>query len=526
MGKKLLVSFDTDRIKEYIFATGKLREIRGASAILDELNRSDMVKKSLEFQAEKIYANGGSGMFTVPEALAGAFIQAVEKEYRLRTRTCSITSAVTELPPGFTDQDTIQPYLQNLRHQLRLKKDGNTSPQPLLTHPFLRTCDSCSERYASQNVTEPESELLCGSCKNKRDKNKEIQIDIKDFISGKAGENVVHKLWHRLLGDLAREDYEVTGKERPEDFDDLGEMSEPENYMALIYADGDSMGKVLENLQNLNQVKQFSEVVGNAIYQSVHEAVLEYLPPGDKYFPFDILMLGGDDLVMVTTAHKAIEVSMKITEQFSELTQKGLDERLTLSVGVAIAHAKFPFSSLLNLADQALKFAKKEAVKRKRHGQETGTEGLINFIVVNNSNSLDFDSYYEKTLCDDNQNVYRTLRPYNLADLRYIVETIRCLKKENFPRGKLNGLRDAIFQNRNPSILEGLEFFSRTRDEKQWLIFRNFLTHLSTNSALPCFPWFKEGEDYHSPFLDLIELYDFIEIPKRSGMNFYASRLY
>ena len=512
MGKKLLVSFDTDRIKEYIFATSKLREIRGASAILDELNCWDMVEKSREFHAEKIYANGGSGMFTVPEASAGAFIQAVEKEYRLRTRTCSITSAVTELPPGFTDQDPIQPHLQTLMHRLRLKKDENTSPQPLLTHPFLRTCDSCGEQYASQNVTEPEPELLCGSCKNKRDKNKEIQIDIKDVISGKAEGNVAHKLWHCLLSNLAKEDYEITGKDRPEVFDDLGGMSKPENYMALIYADGDSMGKVLENLQNLNQVKQFSEVVNNAIYQSVPEAVLAYLPPGDKHFPFDIMMLGGDDLVMVTTAHKAIEVSMKISQKFSELTEKNLGERLTLSVGIAIAHTKFPFSSLLNLADQALKFAKKEAVKRKRHGQETGTEGLINFIVVNNSNSLDFDSYYEETLSDDDENIYRTLRPYNLEDLRYIVETIRCLKKENFPSGKLNGLRDAIFQNRNQSILEGLMFFSRTKDKKQQLIFRNFLTHFSTNSAFPCFPWFKESEDYHSPFLDLIELYDFIEL--------------
>ena len=511
MGKKLLVSFDTDRIKEYIFATGKLREIRGASAILDELNRSDMVEKSLEFQAEKIYANGGSGMFTVPEASAEALIQTVEKEYRLRTRTCSITSAVTELPPGFTDQDAIQSYLQTLTHRLRLKKDENPLHQPLLTHPFLRSCDSCGEQYASEKVTEPESELICGSCKNKRDKNKEIQIDIKDVISGKSEENVEHKLWHRLLSNLAKEGYVITGKDRPEVFDDLGEMSKPENYMALIYADGDSMGKALEKLQNLSEVKQFSEVVDNAIYQSVHEAVLTYLPPSDKYFPFDILMLGGDDLVMVTTAHKAIEVSMKISQKFSEFTEKNLGERLTLSVGVAIAHANFPFSSLLNLAEQALKFAKKEAVKRKRHGQEIETEGLINFIVVNNSNSLDFDGYYEETLRDDDQNVYRTLRPYNLEDLGYIAETIRCLKKENFPRGKLNGLRDTIFQNRNQSILEGLMFFSRTRDKKHQQIFTDFLAHFVSSSFFPCFPWFKEGEDYHSPFLDLIELYDFIE---------------
>ena len=510
MEKKLLVSFDTDRIKDYVFATGRLKEIRGASAILDELNRKDMIEMSRAFGAEKIYANGGSGMFTVPELSTEAFIEAVEKEYRLRTRTGSITSAVAQLPPGFTNQDDIQPYLQTLMYRLRVKKDENAAHQPLLTHPFLRTCDSCGEAYASQNVRDPEPELICVSCEQKREKNREIQTDIEGVVSGEAEEDLDYKLWHRLLGDLAREGYRMTGKDRPQDFNDLGEMSEPANYMGLIYADGDSMGKVLERLRNLDAVKNFSEVVDDAIYQSVHEAIRTYLPPGEKYFPFDILMLGGDDLVMVTTADKAVEVSMKITETFSELTQKGLDERFTLSVGIAIAHASFPFSSLLNLAEQALKFSKKQAVKRKRRGQQI-TEGLINFIVVNNANSIDFDSYYEQTLTDYDENIYRTLRPYTLTDLRYIIETIQDLKTENFPRGKLKGLGDAIFQRRNQSILEGLMFLSRTKDEKHQQIFRDFLSHFDTGSVFPCFPWFKEGEDYHSPFLDLIELYDFIE---------------
>lgn len=520
MDRKLLVSFDTDRIKEYIFATGKLKEIRGASAILDELNRSDMVKKGAQFHAEKIYANGGSGMFTVPETSAVAFVQAVEKEYRLQTLTGSITSAVTELRPGFTDQDPVQRYLRTLAYRLRLKKDENALHQPLLTHPFLRTCDSCGEQYASQSVTDLEPELLCGNCQNKRHKNRKIQEDIEGVISGEAEEYVEHKLWHRLLLDLAREGYPMTGKERPEDFGDLGEMSEPKNYMGLIYADGDSMGKVLEALCNLNNVKQFSKVVDDAIYQAVREAILAYLPPGGKYFPFDILMLGGDDLVMVTTAHKVLEVSMKITERFSELTEAGLGKRLTLSVGVAIAHAKFPFSSLLKLAEQALKFAKKEAVKRKRRGQKVEKEGLINFIVVSNSNSLDFDDYHRETLRDEdqNQNLYRTLRPYSLTDLQCLVETVRCLKcskRESFARGKLKRLREAVFQTRNQSILEGLTFLSSINPssamgKKHRQMFRDFLIHFATNQQLPPFPWFQDGDDYFTPFLDLIELYDFI----------------
>ena len=38
-GEWSVLSFDTDRIKKYIFATSKLKEIRGASALLDSLNR-------------------------------------------------------------------------------------------------------------------------------------------------------------------------------------------------------------------------------------------------------------------------------------------------------------------------------------------------------------------------------------------------------------------------------------------------------------------------------------------------------
>ena len=154
-------------------------------------------------------------------------------------------------------------------------------------------------------------------------------------------------------------------------------------------------------------------------------------------------------------------------------------------------------------------------MKRKRCGQGITNDGLINFIVLNNSNSLDFDSYHHETLTDEDQDIYRTLRPYNLTDLRYVVKTIRKLKKESFPRGKLEKLREAVFQSRNQSVLEGLKFLSsisssKIEGKKQWLMFQDFLSHFAANQQIPFFPWFREGKDYYTPFLDLIELYDFI----------------
>ena len=65
MGKLSLVALDTNHIKRYVFATDKLKEIRGASSLLDHLNRRvmDQIAAHPAFHAQKVFANGGSGLF-------------------------------------------------------------------------------------------------------------------------------------------------------------------------------------------------------------------------------------------------------------------------------------------------------------------------------------------------------------------------------------------------------------------------------------------------------------------------------
>ena len=60
-----VIVIDTPSVKNYVFGTDPLNEIRGASARLDTLNQSEM-EKCLADQlgvghVECIYANGGSG---------------------------------------------------------------------------------------------------------------------------------------------------------------------------------------------------------------------------------------------------------------------------------------------------------------------------------------------------------------------------------------------------------------------------------------------------------------------------------
>lgn len=129
MGNQTLVALDTDHIKQYIFATDKLREIRGASSILDDLNRRimDGVAAETAFQAERVYANGGSGLYLVPGDIhiARAFGQRIQQEYRKRTRDgASITFVVQPLPPSVQDawNEDIHETLDLLRYRLAERK--------------------------------------------------------------------------------------------------------------------------------------------------------------------------------------------------------------------------------------------------------------------------------------------------------------------------------------------------------------------------------------------------------------------
>jgi hypothetical protein len=67
-----LVALDTNHIKGYVFATDKLKEIRGASSILDRLNRRAMRKLALSEDPEaiEIYANTTVALLSAEEEVS------------------------------------------------------------------------------------------------------------------------------------------------------------------------------------------------------------------------------------------------------------------------------------------------------------------------------------------------------------------------------------------------------------------------------------------------------------------------
>jgi len=500
-----LVALDTDRIKDYVFATGKLAEIRGASALLDYLNREEM---PCLVRGEKIYAHGGSGLFVVPSNQAETSIQSVQKHYQEATESATVTGAKIELPSNFEEESNLRPYWRRLSLQLRAAKERNASPTSIVTHSFLRPCVSCGSYHAANTYFEADAVrpvLLCQSCYIKHREDQQIKGEIPKLVRGELPPRP-NRLWHRLVSELQQANYSFKGLSRPEDFDALGKQSSPKDYLGLIYADGDDMGRNLEGIPSLKEMRRFARAVDEGIYGAVKHAILGHLQPepGANSLPFDVLLLGGDDLVIVTTAHTAVEVALTVMEQFPALTEEYCGQRLSLSVAVIWAHIKFPLGSLVELAESTLKFAKKERAKRRL------TEGLLNFLVVSSPNHLDFGDYYKSTLKEEhlNETLYRTMRPYTMREMHRLVQAKRDLATAS--RGKLEQLRSALFKRRHQAMLEGLITLLRWRDVEQQQHIRQLMSDFAADQT-ELFPWIRRNSHtYHTPLLDLVELFDFI----------------
>lgn len=567
--QKSLIAFDTDHIKRYVFASDKLKEVRGASSILDHLNRDAMAKiaKKPDIDATPIYMNGGSGLFIVDTSRAKEFGKRVQDEYRKRSHGgASITYTIQGLPPDAPeDIEELKKYpipdsLELMRLKLRENKNHPPDLLALPSHPFLRPCDACGIEYAETRLIDqdqPGEELYyCKICWKKQHEDEEIKREITKHIKDirtarqtnnqqlkQIGDQLISdgRLWPRVLGWLAEVGYDFGTEnvpERPNDFDIFRDFTETKDYLGFIYADANNMGKVTDGFTTLIEHERFAKEVDDAIHKAMARAIKKHLPlvafpqRGTVLFPFDILLLGGDDIIMVTDAAKAMDVALTIAQEFRSLTA----QKYTLSVGVVLFPVKYPFGLLQDLAASTLKFAKKDSAEARKVHEED--DSRINFMVVTGGVLQQFDSYLKKDYIRENnaslkkEEFRATMRSYAPDDLAHLLATIRKGRELNLGRTKLHQLREAILKlNATTAVSEGLATLrnwsprQRSHVLKQVYLFGE--RHPEWNSELQSnpndavkgfprviFPWSireKDGKKiYRTSLLDFVELYDFV----------------
>ncbi len=245
------------------------------------------------------------------------------------------------------------------------------------------------------------------------------------------------------------------------------ESNKPLPYFALLQADGDRMGTVIDNQKTPDDHKELSRSLSK--FAEDVKAIVE-----KKENNGCLIYSGGDDVLALLPLHTVLDCSRELADKFAddlkkfEFTKDSETSRPTLSAGIAVVHHTEPLQESLETMRRAEKEAKsidgKNAlaiILSKRSGADTTIKGswkndrdtdksfderLLGFIQLHLDDALPDGVAYE--LCD------LWLRFSSVPSLKTAMEAdaVRILSRKKSNQGLSKVSKDILVK------LEGLIF--------------------------------------------------------------------
>ncbi len=348
------------------------------------------------------------------------------------------------------------------------------------------------------------------------------------------------------------------------DLHEIGTASDPERFIGIIYADGNNVGRLIATLRTPQDFHDVSQHLSDAAVKAVFHGLGQHLggpvkvkrPSGDvTVHPFEILTIGGDDLLLIVPGHCAFDVALAIASVFERSLARSIpappDARASdalrgryagttpftvdpytpsigLSAGIIIAQENTPIFFLRELAEEALKRAKKLA---RLSADQRYYGGAVDFMVLKSIGMVadTIATFRQAAFADpfprgemnhrngDRQPFRRlTARPYTWHEFAGLLATVRALRHSDFPRSQLYRLR-RIVDDHPGTVATTMEYLytrARLSERRREALVRSF--ELSWQPAVtagrrPLPPWLPvEHQSYETIWTDLVEIYDMV----------------
>ncbi|CAN2041385.1 GGDEF domain-containing protein [Candidatus Magnetomoraceae bacterium gMMP-15] len=513
--QRFIIVIGVPSIKKYVFATDRLVEIRGASTLLDDLvineTKKFLINKFGQSNVDCVFVGGGSGQF---------IINAEENEienriYELEGLFANKSKGALRLICGKAElsDDNYHDALEQAFYETERKKEELPIISSTQLHTgYISECKSCSQ-MASIFDNYDDKKLLCDVCYEK----------VKNGYEARKGHWGKFAEYLQMQGISEEESYSYRSK----DFEEIGERCKVrEGYTALVYADGNAMGKLIKSIQNQNQFKFFSETVETSIREACHEALFANCKPVNGKIPGEILLLGGDDLLVYLSAEAAFPFAINAAKLFTEKTKQKfasyttdtffsdkLNNRgLTISFGIVYGKTHTPFSMLLNQAEELLQSAKKAGSKDSRP-EDYYSPTYIDYHIASSFNQLSVKDCRENHMVKDTNKDKIKLyqKPYSLEQVELLLKHARNLVNSNIPNTRLKRLGYAPNLGKVNGTLECLKLIMGTGTTKQQHVIIDALRDFDCATILP---WNKsknkDNDDCDTTMLvDLIEIANF-----------------
>ena len=242
------------------------------------------------------------------------------------------------------------------------------------------------------------------------------------------------------------------------DLDKLG-GSEGESHIAVVHADGNRMGELLNKViykdqgdaDFLHHLRAFSASVSR-LSESALKKTLQYLQNAlpleslqnpKNLFPLRPIVYGGDDLTFVCDGRLGLDLAGFYLKEFAKGTIKvcGEDKPVDACAGVAIVPTKFPFARAYGFADELCGLAKSH-----RHTKGDSTGSWLDFQIIQEGATQSIfalrDTQYRSL---EGQTLHQ--RPYQVPkEWDGFVEILQKFQSPRWPRSRAKGLLRALTQ--------------------------------------------------------------------------------
>lgn len=375
---KLLYGFAVAHVQSYLLASPRLRDIQGGSQLLEDLC-GRLFKHACE-------AAGVEDLRILSQAAGGA---------RLETRDAEALTRLHAAWPLIAEAHAPGTLIQQALVDID-EAGGMAAAQRLLGERLQasRAAPACSlpavgplvARYA--RTGEPaEREQAVGGERERIDRATDAKVQVWRDLKEQA------TLDQRFLGPGLVDLYRFAAG-RENEADSLSSEDDP--YVAVVHADGNSVGRFIDDLLTAARdrddsaavFQRFSDALSRATREAANEAVREVLvhdfeatrkaaeerqrsATGSEELAVlkaRPIVLGGDDLTIILTARLAFDFVERFLAAFERTTAEHLRtfgvpgfDCLTASAGLALTKEKFPFDRAYELAESLCHQAKRHA---------------------------------------------------------------------------------------------------------------------------------------------------------------------
>ena len=339
---KYLYGAAVQGIQNFIFQTNRLREIVGASALVENIC-TDLFWNFIKDPDYDVHS--------IIHA-AGNIKHVFESEEICRRVVREFPKCVAEYAPGITLSQAVVQLDDNmdfgncaneLEEKLRAQRN---KPMPSTTFSLM-----AMHRSRSANMPAIDYLSLAG---------KDMEyIDAATFAKCFHVHNGIRE--RRNAMSLCKKAFGIHNLSCKQIAFDTTDITEQNDWIAIIHADGNGLGRIVQKYgHKQDEFKRFSQDLDKNTKAAAVSA-FEYIK--EKYhwkeiIPIRPIVLGGDDFTVICRADLALDYVRSFIEHFERNNSK---YNLTACAGIAYVKSSYPFYYGYELAEALCAYAKKDA---------------------------------------------------------------------------------------------------------------------------------------------------------------------